>query len=378
MIPVDLIQGHLDGTLTEAEADRLAELLRNDPEAREAFARALRQDVLLGEVLSEAGAPARRSLRRPLLLAAAACLLLGIGLALWLPRGGARLEESAGEARFDGTSLETAAGASARVLLPDGTRLHAGPETRLTLGKGRVDVHQGNLAADVAPQAVTLVFATPQAEARVLGTRLVLAVEPNETVCKVDEGHVRLVSRTTEQAVDVKGGHYAIAVPKGELKAEPLAPPPASGRPSVFIVEPNRWPKSYSTYTFRKDALIYRDRGYRITTLPEELDGATGIATLAADKASQDERLLVFKIDREAEVWVGIDARAAKDARKLPGWLRGWEASGLKAHSKTAGNSTYHFYRKRFPAGSVWLGGNHHGGDTGAGVNYIVLVTAPR
>lgn len=374
MIPVDLIQGHLDGTLTDAEAARLTNLLSTDPEAREAFARALRQDVLLGEVLSEAGAPARASLRRPLLVAAAACLLTGLGLALWLPRGGPRLEEPVGDVRFDGSSLETTAGGSARLLLPDGTRLHAGPETRLTLGKGRIDVHQGTLAADVAPQAASLVFATPQAEARVLGTRLVLAVEANETVCKVDEGHVRLVSRTTEQAVDVKGGHYAIAAPQAELKAEPLAPPPASGRPTVIIVEPNRWPKAYSTYTFRKDALIYKDRGYRITTLPEELDGAIGIATLAADKASREESLLVFRIDREAEVWVGIDARAAKDARKLPGWLKGWEETGLKAHSRTAGNSYYHFYRKRFPAGSVSLGGNHHGGDTGAGVNYLVLV----
>lgn len=378
MIPDDLIQGHLDGTLTQAEAARLTDLLQSDPEARSAFARALRQDVLLGEVLSETGASARPSLRRPLLSAAAACLLVGIGLALWLPRGGARLEESIGDVRFDGTSLETPAAGSARILLADGTRLHAGSATRLMLGKSRIDVHQGTLAADVAPQAVSLVFATPQAEARVLGTRLVLAVEPNETVCKVDEGHVRLRSSTTGQAVDVKGGHYAIAAPQGELKAEPLAPPPSSGRPAVFIVEPNRWPKFYSTYTFRKDALIYRDRGYRITTLPEELDGATAIATLAADKASPEESLLVFKIDRDAEVWVGIDARAAKDARKLPAWLEGWEATGLKAHSKTAGNSTYHFYRKRFPAGSVSLGGNHHGGDTGAGVNYLVVVTAPR
>lgn len=374
MIPADLIQGHLDGTLSDDEAARLTDLLRSDPEARDAFARALRQDVLLGEVLSEASSPARASIRRPLLLAAAACLLIGLGLALWLPRPGAKLEDALGEVRFDGTSLETPAGGSARLLLSDGTRLHAGPETRLTLGEGRIDVLQGTLAADVAPQASSLVFATPQAEARVLGTRLVLAVEPSETVCKVDEGHVRLVSRTTQQAVDVRGGHYAIAAPQARLETEPLASPPAPGRPVVFILEPNRWPKSYSTYTFRKDALIYRDRGYRITTLPEELDGAIGIATLAADKASQEESLLVFKIDREAEVWVGIDARAAKDARKLPAWLAGWEATGRKAYSKTAGNSTYHFYRKRFPAGSVSLGGNHHGGDTGAGVNYLVLV----
>ncbi len=372
MIPVDLIQGHLDGTLTEGEAARLTDLLRSDPEARDAFARALRQDVLLGEVLSEASASS--SLRRPLLFAAAACLLIGLGVALWTSRTGAKLEDALGDVRFDGTSLETPAGGSARLRLPDGTRLHAGSETLLTLGKNRIDVLQGTLAADVAPQAASLVFATPQAEARVLGTRLVLAVEPNETVCKVDEGHVRLVSRTTEQAVDVKGGQYAIATPQGELKAEPLAPPPAAGRAAVTIVAPNRWPKSYSTYTFRKDALIYRDRGYRITTLPEELDGAIGIATLAADKDSQEASLLVFEIDREAEVWVGIDARAAKDTRKLPAWLKGWEETALKAHSRTAGNSTYHFYRKRFPAGSVSLGGNHHGGDTGAGVNYLVLV----
>lgn len=381
MIPADLIQGHLDGSLSEAEAQRLAEILRQDADARDAFARALRQDVLLGEVLSEAKASTSRRLRGPLLAAAAAaCLLLGLGWALRPSPAAARLEKSSGEIRFDGARLQTPAGGSATLALPDGTTLHAGAETSVTLSEGRVEVRQGWLAADVAPQAAgrSLVFSTPQAEARVLGTRLVLAVEANETVCKVDEGHVRLLSRTTEQTVDVKAGHYAIAAPQGELKAVSLAPPPASGLPAVRVVAPDRWPKSYRLYAFRKDALIYGDRGYRISSLPPEVDGAVGIATLAEDKANADASLVVFELDRAGDVWVGVDGRAAQDARKLPAWLAGWEATGLQAYSRTAGNSYYHLYRKRFPAGPVTLGGNHHGGDTGARVNYIVLVTAAR
>lgn len=70
----ELIAGYLEGDLAEEEVRELERLLRTDAGARGAFARALRQEVLLPEVLQEDVAPAlpataRRRMRSRRLLA---------------------------------------------------------------------------------------------------------------------------------------------------------------------------------------------------------------------------------------------------------------------------------------------------------------------
>jgi hypothetical protein len=312
----------------------------------------------------------------PPTLAAAAFLFL----VFVLTRPSARMEESQGAVTFDGSSLETPTGGSATIALPDGSRLHAGADTALGLAPGRVTLHRGTLAAEVVRQkpGSSLVFSTPQADVRVIATRLFLSIEVDSTLCRVEEGQVQVTRPGHDQVLDVRGGFYAVATPQSELKAEPVArPAPVPGVPTVRVIAPSRWPKSYGVAPFHTGSLLYKDRGWRITDIPSEVDGAVGIVTLAEDRRSQEERLLVFEIDREADVWVGIDGRAAQLSKKLPGWLAGWESTGLRIYSKTAANSYYHLYRRRFPAGEVVLGGNHQGGDTGAAVNYTVLVTAP-
>jgi hypothetical protein len=259
--------------------------------------------------------------------------------------------------------------------LPDGARLHAGAETRLRVVADEVTLETGTLAVDVPPRA--RVFQTPHAQVRAHGSRFTLSVDATSTLCKVEDGRVALFDVLGAASVEVAAGHYAIATSQAELKSEPLVAPAAAG-PSIRLIAPARWPQKYGIWPFRPGALIYGDRGYRITDMPPELEGALGIATMAEDRRSADAELLVFELDREASVWVGIDGRAAQDLGKLPAWLAGWERTGLKIHSLTAGNSYYHLFRKRFPAGRVALGGNHQGGDTGAKVNYTVLVTAPR
>lgn len=376
----DLVSFYFDDALDSEGLAELDLLLATRPDLASRFVHlgrvhgGLRE--LSGARVEFSPAPGRR---RALLMFAPPGFAAAAFLALvfFLTRPSARLEESEGAVTFDGSSLETPAGGSATVALPDGTRIHAGSETSLRLAPGGVTLSRGTLAAEV-PREKTLRFTTPQTEALAPGSRLFLSVDADSTLCRVEEGRVQLTRPGNAQAVDVRGGFYAVATPQSDLKAEPVTKPaPAPGLPVVRLIAPARWPKSYAVYPFHAGSLLYKDRGWRITDIPAEVDGAMGIATLAEDRRSQDERLLVFELDREADVWVGIDGRAAQISKKLPGWLSGWESTGLRIYSKTAANSYYHLYRRRFPPGEVALGGNLQGGDTGAAVNYTVLVTAP-
>lgn len=379
----DLASLYFDDALDADGVAALNVLLASRPDLARRFVTLGRVHAGIQELSGRMAQPSRRRFPRRILLgavltaAAAAGLLLAVSL---FRPAAARLEDSAGGATFDGTVLESPSAGTATVLLPDGTRLHAGPDTSVRVEPGRITLTRGTLGADVAKQAAgkELVFATPQASARVLGTRLFLAVEPDSTLCRVEEGRVRLTRQDGGQSVDVPGGSYAVAAPQSELKVEPVARVARKeGVPGLKILAPARWPKSYTAYPFHADSLLYRDRGWRITDIPAEVDGALGIATLAEDRRSQEETLLVFEVDREVDVWVGIDGRAVQLSKKLPTWLKGWEATGLRVYSKTASNSYYHLFRRRYPAGKVTLGGNHCGGDTGAAVNYTVLVTIP-
>lgn len=376
----DLVSFYFDDVLDSEGVAELNQLLATRQDLASRFVRLGRVHGGMRELAATVGSSARTPIRRrrflvfatPTFAAAAFLVLVYV-----LSRPSARLEESQGSVTFDGSSLETPAGGSATLALPDGTRLHAGAETSLRLASGGVTLHHGTVAGEVSRQT-SLKVTTPQAEVLILGSRLFISVELESTLCRVEEGLVWMTSRDSRKTVEVGAGFYAVTTPLADLKAEPVSKPErARSSPKVRILAPARWPKSYSVASFRAGSLLYRDRGWEITDIPPEVDGALGIVTLAEDRKSQADRLLVFEIDQEADVWVGIDGRAAQIHKKLPGWLSGWESTGLRIYSKTASNSYYHLYRRRFPAGEVVLGGNHQGGDTGAAVNYTVLVTVP-
>jgi len=110
--------------------------------------------------------------------------------------------------------------ASAAVVFPDGTRVELRGETEVRdLAPKRLFLSRGALEARVAKQASPLVFDTPQAEAKVLGTILRLQVDAKGTLLEVDEGKVRLTRTSDQKAVDVVAGTFALA---SELKAKPL------------------------------------------------------------------------------------------------------------------------------------------------------------
>jgi ferric-dicitrate binding protein FerR (iron transport regulator) len=116
-----------------------------------------------------------------------------------------------------GQGLKTAGAGSAAVLRgADGVRMELGGETSvesLAEGGRRVTVAAGTLVVDAArqPPGRPVVFVTPHAEARVLGTRFTLAVSPAATRLEVRQGRVRFVRRADGASVDVGRNQEAVA-----------------------------------------------------------------------------------------------------------------------------------------------------------------------
>src|SRR6266516_1011624 len=266
-----LIDGYLDGELTRDDERRLAEWLAADREhvcqfVRETqlhrqiretmLARRFQADTLatvarvarepwpwpvraLAQVFAWPWAPALRRAWLPL----TACVALVAGLGVWwfgptmgepvlaeIPAGSVTVERAgqtiaatvgmrlqfADVLRTDTNSLTiTYAPEKTRVALQPGTTLKLLPWLK---GK-RFDLGKGKIEAVVARQRPfrSMLVHTPQAEARVLGTKFTLAATTKATRLEVTEGEVKLTRKSDEAAVKVSAGHCAVAADGTEL-----------------------------------------------------------------------------------------------------------------------------------------------------------------
>ncbi len=112
------------------------------------------------------------------------------------------------------------------VAYPDGTRLYAGGDTSLTLAAGKaVTVARGEVAADVAPQprGSAVVFTTPGAEVKVLGTRLAIVSRPESTWVQVEKGRVQVTRRSDRWSIALRAGQVAVVEAGALPVARPLA-----------------------------------------------------------------------------------------------------------------------------------------------------------
>jgi len=124
-----------------------------------------------------------------------------------------------------GQELQTGSRSSHVVVkIPDGTRIHLAGDTHLKL----VDAHnftlsRGALRAEVAkqPAATPMIFATPTADARVLGTELILFAGAESTRLEVRTGKVRLTRREDGASTEVGAGQAATAPKTGAFAAKP-------------------------------------------------------------------------------------------------------------------------------------------------------------
>lgn len=115
-----------------------------------------------------------------------------------------------------------------------------------------------------------------------------------------------------------------------------------------------------------------------VSPLPPILQGHRYLRTLDADRDSSDQASLIeFTIDRQATIYVAIDASVTAE----PNWLQGWSAvpDTLKTSVDPAGNRK--LYRKTFAPGLVTLGGNRDNTATMNPDMYTVILypdnTAP-
>ncbi len=130
-----------------------------------------------------------------------------------------------------GQEIQTGGRSSYAVIkISDGTRITLAADTTFKLtsdlkpGAGRSFLlSRGSLRADVAkqPAGVPLIFATPTAQARVLGTDLALLAGADATRLEVRSGKVRLVRNDDGVAADVAAGQVAVAPRTGAFAAKP-------------------------------------------------------------------------------------------------------------------------------------------------------------
>ena len=147
----------------------------------------------------------------------------------------ARVPAKAAQTLVAGEGLVTSGrGSLAVIVFPDGTRVEAGPDTEISKiadaeGK-RIVLDRGFVEANVTPQPPgrPLVLATPNAEARVLGTTLRLFAEHEMTRLEVEKGRVRLQRLSDQKSVEVLTGHFAVAATGIDL-----APRAIPSRPAV-------------------------------------------------------------------------------------------------------------------------------------------------
>lgn len=141
------------------------------------------------------------------------------------------LEKDTGETPVrEGQTIKTDAD-SAVLAFPDGTRVELAPRTLIRRVSEReknagkfLDLAIGKITADVTrqPAGRPLVVATPQARARVVGTRFTLEAQPKSTRLEVAEGKVRLARPSGITSVLVPSGYFAVAAPGAPLEARPL------------------------------------------------------------------------------------------------------------------------------------------------------------
>lgn len=120
----------------------------------------------------------------------------------------------AGDAIAVGTPVRVPETGRASVVLPDGTKLWAGPGTRMIVEDSdgsRIRVERGHVLARVQPRAQGSRFevATPDAEVQVHGTVFAVKVAEKRTTVRLHEGAVRIVCG--EKSVAMEAGHRVVA-----------------------------------------------------------------------------------------------------------------------------------------------------------------------
>jgi hypothetical protein len=164
---------------------------------------------------------------------------------------------------------------------------------------------------------------------------------------------------------------FSIGVDAGTPPPPPPPPPPPGGFVTVVGIS-SGGPTALATATV--NALAYSDRSYPITSLSSRLQDGVLVRIPNSDKYNRSANYLTLSVSQEAFVYVCYDRRGYAI---MPGWLDDeafWSLTGESLSTSDAAASPMVVFVRRVQAGSVTLGGNWEGRDTGAQSNYVVVV----
>ena len=118
--------------------------------------------------------------------------------------------------------------------------------------------------------------------------------------------------------------------------------------------------------------LIYTDRNYALTQMPQYLLSESIIRTACNDKNNSTEELITFTAPADIMVYLAVDKRVTA----VPDWMKDWTLTGDELDT-SLDDLEFHLYRKSFSGGTtVILGGpqaNGFQGYTSSG-NYLVFI----
>ncbi len=143
------------------------------------------------------------------------------------------------------------------------------------------------------------------------------------------------------------------------------SPSSPSPQPQPGSLITNISPSSYQVRALEVGQLVYVDRDYVFTQVPEDLRGQAYISTANDDKTATGDAFLSFEINQGSDVYVGYDSSVPT----TPGWLSSWTKT-LKTVQTS--DTVFELYRKYFPAGTVTLGANE--GDVHSSMYVVVVV----
>ncbi len=124
----------------------------------------------------------------------------------------------------------------------------------------------------------------------------------------------------------------------------------------------------YALGTFAEGRALYSDRDYVFTQpYPARFERQAYIQTANIDRGNFLTNFLSFDLLAPSEVAMLYDARATS----IPNWMSGFVPTG---ETVATTDTTFDVFSRRFPAGSVTLGGNGAAGANGAGSMYSVVI----
>jgi len=120
----------------------------------------------------------------------------------------------------------------------------------------------------------------------------------------------------------------------------------------------------------QRGTLVYADRNYTFTQIPEVLAGATHIRTYNDDKSGTEQDFLHFNINLPATLYLAYDGRATPPKALV----EGMEKTDMVI--RMSNSESFLVYRSNVNAGKVMLGGNKLGGSGGESMYQVFLANS--